>query len=103
MNYEICVIGSEAFLFPFLQFGFDTYTPATEAEFRAYLEGPAGRKYGIIYIEDAYCLMVKDVLEKFRDALTPIVVPIGENEGFESYYKQAVGELMEKAIGLHVI
>ena len=103
MNYEICVIGSEALLFPFLQFGFTTYTPPSEEALRDYLREATGRNYGIIYIEDSYCFMVKDMFDKYRGSLTPILVPIGENEAGESFSRQMVREMMEKAIGINVL
>jgi len=103
MNYEICVIGSKALLFPFLQFGFTTYTPPSEAALREYLKEAIGKNYGIIYIEDSYCFMVSDILEKYRNSLTPIFVPIGEGTDGGSYSKMVVREMMEKAIGIDVI
>jgi len=103
MNYEICVIGNEALLFPFLQFGFTTFTPASEKALREYLHEVINKNYGIIYIEDSYCFIVKDILEKYRNSLTPIFIPIGENEEGESFSQQMVKELMEKAIGQNVL
>ena len=103
MSYEICVIGSEALLFPFLQFGFSTYTPSSEQDLRAYLQEAIRKEYGIIYIEDSYCFQVKDILDKHRNDLLPIVVPIGENEEGDSYSRQMVKEMMEKAIGQNII
>jgi len=105
MNYEICVIGGEAMLFPFLQFGFATYTPPNESEeaLRGYLLEAIDKNYGIIYIEDSYCFKVKDIIDKYRDSLTPIFVPIGGNENNGSYSKQTVREMMEKAIGMNII
>ena len=105
MNYEICVVGNEAMLFPFLQFGFDTYTPPDESEevLRNYLQGIIDKNYGIIYIEDSYCFKVKEILGKYRDRLTPVFIPIGENESGESYSKLMVREMMEKAIGMNIM
>jgi len=105
MNYEICVIGSEALLFPFLQFGFTTYTPPDNSEtaLREYLQELIDKNYGIIYIEDSYCFTVSDILEKYRDSLTPIFIPIGENEGSESFSGKTFKEMMEKAIGMNII
>ena len=103
MNYKICVIGSEALLFPFLQFGFATYTPPTDAELREYLLDAIDKNYGIIYIENAYCFAVKDILDRYHDQLTPIFVPIGESEGGESYAQQAMREMMTRAIGINVL
>ena len=103
MNYELCVIGNEALLFPFLQFGFTTYTPPSEDALREYLQEVIDKHYGIIYIEDSYCFMVKDILDKYRDSLTPIFVPIGENESGDSFSKQQVKDMMEKAIGMNII
>ena len=103
MNYEICVIGNEALLFPFLQFGFTTFTPESEKALRDYLQEVINKEYGIIYIEDSYCFMVRDLLDKYRDNLTPIFIPIGENEEGESYSQQMVREMMEKAVGQSVI
>ena len=99
MNYEICVIGSEALLFPFLQFGFTTYTPLSESDLRDYLQGVIEKNYGIIYIEDSYCFNVKDIIDKYRGSLTPIFIPIGDNESGESFSAQMTREMMEKAIG----
>ena len=103
MNYEICVIGNEALLFPFLQFGFTTYTPRSENDLREYLQELIEKNCGIIYIEDSYCFMVGDILEKYHDSLTPVFVPIGENEGGGSYSKQMVKEMMEKAVGINIL
>ena len=103
MNYEICVIGSEALLFPFLQFGFTTFTPPSEAALREYLQKAVDADYGIIYIEDSYCFKVKDILDKYRDRLTPIFIPIGENEEGESFSRQMVREMMDKAIGQSIL
>jgi len=103
MNYEICVIGNEALLFPFLQFGFTTYTPPSEDDLRNYLQEAINKNYGIIYIEDSYCFAAKDILDKYRDSLTPIFVPIGENTDGESYSRQMMREMMEKAVGMNII
>ena len=103
MNYEICVIGNEALLFPFLQFGFTTFTPSSEKALREYLQEVINKNYGIIYIEDSYCFIVRDILEKYRNSLTPIFIPIGENEEGESFSQQMVKDLMEKAIGQNVL
>ena len=103
MNYEICVIGSEALLFPFLQFGFTTYTPKSENALRDYLREAIEKNYGIIYIEDSYCFTVKDILDKYRNSQTPIFVPIGESESGESFSGQMFKEMTEKAIGTNII
>jgi len=103
MNYEICVIGSEALLFPFLQFGFTTYTPPSEDALREYLWDAIRRNVGIVYIEDSYCFIVWDILKKYRNSPTPIFVPIGESVEGESYSKLMVKRIMEKAIGINVI
>lgn len=103
MNYEICIIGNEAMLFPFLQFGFTTYTPPSEEALRSYLREIINKNCGIIYIEDSYCFKVKDIINRYEDSLTPIFIPIGENEEGESFSQQMVREMMEKAIGRNVI
>jgi len=103
MNFEICVIGSKALLFPFLQFGFTTYTPPSEAALREYLREAIQKSFGIIYIEDSYCFMVRDILDKYSNSLTPIFVPIGESEEGGSFSKLMVKEMMERAIGISVI
>ena len=100
MNYKICVIGNEAFLFPFLQFGFKTYTPSTEDALRKTLLEMINDNYGIIYIEDSYCYIIEDILDKYKYSLTPIFIPIG---GDDSYYQKTVKEMMENAIGMHII
>ena len=103
MKYEICVIGTEALLFPFLQFGFTTFTPTSESALREYLQEVIQKNYGIIYIEDSCCFQVKDILDKYKDCLTPIFIPIGQNAEGESFSQQTAREMMEKAIGMSVI
>ena len=103
MSYDICVIGSEALLFPFLQFGFTTYTPPSEEALREYLEDAIEKNFGIIYIEDSYCFMIRDIFEKYSDSLTPIFVPIGESDEGGSFSGSMVNEMMERAIGMNVI
>ena len=103
MNYEICVIGSEAFLFPFLQFGFITFTPPSERALRDYLLDAVNKKYGIIYIEDSFCFQVRDILYKYRDEMTPIFIPIGEGGDGGSFSRQMVREMMEKAVGMYLV
>jgi len=103
MNCEICVIGSEALLFPFLQFGFATYNPPSKAALREYLQEAVEKNFGIVYIEDSYCFMARDILDKYRGSLTPIFVPIGEGGGGASFSSLVAGELMEKAIGMNVM
>ena len=103
MNYRICVIGTEALIFPFLQFGFATYTPSSEADLRQYLLRAIDQGFGIIYMEDAYCFQVKDILDQYETQLTPVIIPIGVSEEGESYHQQMIREMMEQAIGLHVI
>jgi len=103
MKYEICVIGSEALLFPFLQFGFTTYTPPNVDELRKYIEEIVDKEYGIIYIEDSYCFDVDDIIEKYRYSLTPIFIPIGENEEGESYSREMVRKMMENAVGRSIL
>ena len=103
MNYEICVIGSESLLFPFLQFGFATFTPRSEGELRDYLRGVIEKKYGIIYIEDSYCFSVRDMIDAAAGELTPIIVPIGENKNGESYSRLMMKEMMERAVGRNVL
>ena len=103
MNYEICVIGGEALLFPFLQFGFATFTPGSEKELRDYIQSAVNKNYGIIYIEDSYCFAVKDILDRYADSPTPIFVPIGEGKGGESYSRVAAREMTEKAVGINIL
>ena len=103
MSYEICVIGNEALLFPFLQFGFTTFTPTSEKELRDTLQEVISQNYGIIYLEDSYCFVVQDILDRYANSLTPIFVPIGESEEGEGFSQQMVQKMMEKAIGRNVI
>jgi len=103
MNYKICVIGDEALLFPFLQFGFTTFAPATETALREHLLAMIAEDYGIIYIEDSLCFKVRDIIEKYSECLTPIFIPIGENEEGESFARGMAVSMMERAIGQNVI
>ncbi|MCL2164322.1 MAG: hypothetical protein FWH55_08005 [Oscillospiraceae bacterium] len=103
MNYKICVIGNEALLFPFLQFGFNAFSPETEEDLRECLKDVIEKNYGIIYLEDSYCFMVKDVIDKYKYSLTPIFIPIGGRREGESYSEQQAREMMETAVGMNVL
>ena len=103
MNYEICVVGHEAMLFPFLQFGFATFAPKSEAALRECLLDVIDRGYGIIYLEDSFCFLAKDIIESRRGSLTPIFVPIGGDDEGEGYFAQVAREMAEKAVGVNVL
>ena len=103
MKYEICVIGSEALLFPFLQFGFTTYTPSSVGKLREYIREIITKGYGIIYIEDSYCFEIQDIIEKYRYCLTPVFIPIGESEDGKSYSRGMVRTMMENAVGQSIL
>ena len=103
MKYEICVIGSEALLFPFLQFGFTTYTPPSVSDLREYISDVIEKNYGIIYIEDSYCLEISDIISKYTDSMTPIFIPIGESEEGSSYSREMVRKMMENAVGQSIL
>ena len=101
MNYDICVIGSKGFLFPFLQFGFITFTPGSEEELRVFLHEAKTKQIGIIYIEDYLCFLAEDIIDEFRFALHPIIIPLG-GEG-ENYARKTTRLMMEKAIGMNIL
>jgi len=103
MNYKICVIGNEALLFPFLQFGFTSYTPASEEALRETVLKVIDDDYGIIYIEDSCCFKIEDILEKYRYSLTPIFIPIGEGKEGGGYYQKMVTEMMDNAVGMRIL
>jgi vacuolar-type H+-ATPase subunit F/Vma7 len=103
MNYEICVIGNEALLFPVLQFGFTTYTPESDEALVEYLEDIVAKNYGIVYIEDSYCFKAREIIEKYRYEPTPMCVPSGEEKEGESYDAHMVKEMTETAIGMNVL
>ena len=103
MSYDICVIGSEALLFPFLQFGFTTYTPPSEEALRAYLQEAIDKNFGIIYIEDSYCSAVRDIFDRYSGSLTPILVPLGEGGEGGSFSELMAREMMERAVGMDVM
>jgi len=103
MNCEICVIGSEAFLFPFLQFGFTTFAPASERELRDYLSEVIAANYGIIFIEDSFCDKIKDVLTRYQYSRLPILIPLGESDEGNSFSRRMIREMMERAIGINVL
>jgi len=103
MNCKICVIGGEALLFPFLQFGFTTFAPANERELREYVNRAVVDNYGIIYIEDALCFKIADILNKYKGAISPVFVPIGDGDGGTSYSQAMVREMMEKAVGRDIL
>ena len=103
MNYKICVIGNEALLFPFLQFGFNAFSPADEEDLRGCLKDVIEEGYGIIYLEDSYCFKVKDIIDKYKYSLTPIFIPIGESREGESFSAQMTREMMETAVGMNIL
>ena len=102
MNYEICVIGSKGFVFPFMQFGFATYIPSDEDQLRNLLEDKVLTSYGIIYIEDSLCSMIHDIIQEYRYSTHPIIVPLG-GASSDSYGRKVAREMMEKAIGMNIL
>lgn len=101
--YKIGVLGDYDSICAFAALGLDTVSVETAKQAEERLRDMAISGYGIIYITEQYFKEIENVIESYRDALTPAILPIPCVKGFYGVGKTRMKKYVEQAVGSDII
>ncbi len=101
--YKTGVIGDYDSICGFAALGLETFAVENEEAAEKTLKKLAESNYGIIYITEYYIEKMPQVAEKYKEQLTPAIIPIPSNKGATGYGIKAVKKYVEQAVGSDII
>lgn len=102
MTYNIGVIGDKESVLPFKLFGFDVQYGTDEGTTRRTITKMA-ESYGVIYITEQCAQLVPDTIEQYRQALTPAIVLIPNQQGSLGQGQASIQQNVERAVGQNIL
>lgn len=101
--HKVAVMGDYDSIYGFGSLGLDTF-PVTEAEEAAHLlKRLAGGQYAIIYITESLAEKIDNIIEKYREQVTPAIILIPGVLGNTGAGVQGVKNCVEQAIGSDIV
>lgn len=101
--YKIGVLGDYDSICAFASLGLDTVSVETVKQAEDSLKDMALSGYGIIYITEQYFKELEKVIESYREALTPAIMPIPCVKGFYGAGRERMKKFVEQAVGSDII
>ena len=101
--YKIGVLGDYDSICAFAALGLDTAAVENVKQAEERLKDMAASGYGIIYITEQYFKELEAVLESYREAVTPAIMPIPCVKGFYGVGKMRMKKFVEQAVGSDII
>lgn len=101
--YKIAAIGDRESVSGFASIGLEVYF-ADEAQTAAkLLKKMSHENYAVIYITEKLAAMIGQEIEKYREAVTPAIIPIPGVSGNTGEGMKNVSRFVEKAVGSDII
>ena len=101
--YKIGVLGDYDSICAFAALGLDTVSVEDAKQAEEHLKDMALSGYGIIYITEQYFKGLENVIEKYRESVTPAIIPIPCVKGFLGVGKMRMKKFVEQAVGSDII
>ena len=102
--YKIAVMGDRDSIYGFAALGLDTYEVKKDSNDGAkILRHLAESDYAIIYMTEPLCEQLKSELEKYKELLTPAIIPIPSVTGNTGYGQNELSEFVKKAVGSEIV
>ncbi|MDD6490183.1 MAG: V-type ATP synthase subunit F [Clostridia bacterium] len=102
--YKIAVMGDRDSIYGFAALGLDTYeVKQNSGEAAKILKRLAENDYAIIYMTEPLCSELETELDKYRENLTPAIIPVPAVKGNTGYGQAKVKSFVEKAVGADII
>lgn len=101
--YKIAVIGDYDSVYGFAALGLDTYPVRDLEEARRTLMKLASEQFGIIYVTEAVAAEIGNEIEKYREALTPVIIQIPGIRGNTGAGIAEVKRSVEQAVGSDIL
>jgi V/A-type H+-transporting ATPase subunit F len=102
--YKIGVIGDQDSVLGFKAVGFDVFpAPADPVEAGKLLKEKAAGDYAVLYITERVFSDIADVVDLYKEARFPAIIPIPGNEGIIGLGMVNVKKSVERAIGADIL
>ncbi len=101
--YKIAIIGDRESVLGFRGIGFDvadvTEMEQASAALRKFIE----QFYAVIFITEQVAAWVDDIVEKHKDAPTPAIIILPNNQGSSGVGMAAIKKSVERAVGADIL
>lgn len=99
---KIAVIGDYDSIYGFSALGLDIY-PCDEESVHDELIHLAGGEYGIIYITEKLAAKVPGVIDHYKNAVSPAIIPIPGASGNSGMGIRNIKKSVEQAVGADIL
>ncbi|MBO1678381.1 V-type ATP synthase subunit F [Bittarella massiliensis (ex Durand et al. 2017)] len=101
--YKIAVMGDRDSVYGFAALGLDTYSIDDPAAAGKKLKELAGGNYAIIYMTEALFEALSEVVDRYREAPLPAIIPIPGVIGNTGIGEALVKKSVEQAVGSDIL
>lgn len=101
--YKISVVGDKDSVLGFKALGLDVHPVDHVEEARRVVHTLAKEDCAILYLTEQLAAQMKDVLERYKDALTPAIILIPGKEGSLGIGMANVKTAVERAVGADIL
>ena len=102
MENKIAAVGDRASIIIFNTAGITTRAATNAKEAETAVRELATDGYKVIFISEKYTDDLADILEKYREAAYPAIIPIPDRSGTRGVGNAKIIANMEKAIGTNI-
>ena len=103
VTYRIAVIGDWESVMGFRALGLDTYPVTSPEEAREKSRELAKTDCAVIYLTETLAKDLEDVLERYKDELTPAIILIPGREGSLGIGRDNIQRAIERAVGADIL
>ena len=101
--YKIAVVGDWDSVMGFSALGLDTYPVASAIEAKQTIHELAEGNTAFIYLTEQLASEIRDVIEKYKDELTPAIILIPGKDGSLGIGKSDIQRSIERAVGADIL
>lgn len=101
--YKIGVLGDYDSICAFAALGLDIVSVENVKEAEEGIKNMASGNYGIIYVTEQYFKELEPVIDSYREAVTPAILPIPAVKGFLGVGRERMKKFVEQAVGSDII
>lgn len=103
LTYSIAVVGDWESVMGFRALGLETHPVASAEEARRAIHDLAKGDCAVIYLTETLAQELKDVLERYQDALRPAIILIPGREGSLGIGRHNIQRAIERAVGADIL
>ncbi|MDD6648124.1 MAG: V-type ATP synthase subunit F [Firmicutes bacterium] len=102
MHTKIAVIGDRGSVHGFKAVGFDVFEEEKDASIAGLVSDLAKKEYGIIFVTEEILEVNMDVMEKYKDDILPVIIPVPGRNGSLGIGMANIHRNVERAVGADI-